>query len=113
GAARSGRVEIEAEDGDEIETRPPRPPAPAKLPQGQDRGLLPCDAPVQLREMLIDRAVQAADERTRQPGESLARLFRRHGSRHDPRPDQEHLLLREDTDAIEEVLVRPSLTERS
>src|SRR6266436_6477147 len=87
--------------------------APAKLPERQDRGLLPCDAAVQLHETLLHRAVEAANERIRQPGESLARLFRGHGSRHDPRPYQKHLLLREDADAIEEVLVRSGLAERA
>src|SRR4029077_19327011 len=52
----------------------------------------------------------AAAPRAREPP---PRLFRRHGSRDDPRPYQEHLLLREDADAIEEVLVRSGLAERA
>jgi len=75
-ADRFRTVGIEVVDDDEIEIRTRRYLAPAKLPERQDRGLLPCDAAVQLREMLLDRAVEAANERIRQPGESLARLLR-------------------------------------
>src|SRR5262249_57279483 len=88
-------------------------PGPAEFPERKDRGLLPGDAAVQAPEMLFDRAVKRANERIRQPGEGLARLLRRHGSRQDARPDQEHLLLGEDADAIEEVLIRPGLAERA
>src|SRR5262249_60367706 len=59
------------------------------------------------------RRGRGASGAPRQPGESLARLLRRHGSGENARPDQEHLLLRKDADAIEEVLVRPGLAQRA
>src|SRR6266852_6274831 len=58
--ARADRVRtvgIEVVDDDEIEIRTRRYLAPAKLPERQDRGQLSCDAAVQLRETLLDRAV--------------------------------------------------------
>src|SRR5262249_38599878 len=115
-AARTPRFRmlgIEVIDDDEVEIRARRHLVPAELPQREDRGLLPCDAAMQVREMLFDRAVKRANERIRQPGEGLARLLRRHGSRENARPDQEHLLLREDAEANEEVLIRPGLAQRA
>ena len=56
-------------------------------------------------KLLLDRAVQRADQHVGQPGEGLAGLLGRYRARQDARADQEHLLLRKDADAIEKVLV--------
>ena len=100
---------IEVVDHDQVEVRARRHLAPAELSEREDRGLLARDAAVQLREIVLDRAVKRANEHVRQPGEGFARLLGRRRARQNARSDQEHLLLREDADAIEKVFVGVSL----
>ena len=68
---------------------------------------------MQPHEILLDRAVERANEEIGQPGERLAGLLRRHRPGQDPGADQEHVLLGEDADAVEEVLVGRCLRERA
>ena len=104
---------IEVVDHDQVEVGGRRHLAPAELAEREDRHLLPGDAAVQAGELLLDGAVQRADQHIREPREGLARLLRRHGARQDARADQEHVLLREDANAIEKVLVRSGLAQRA
>ena len=53
----------------------------------------------------LDRSVQRADDHVGEAGEGLAGLLRRHRAGQDARADQEHLLLAEQADAVEEILV--------
>ena len=57
--------------------------------------------------------MQRADQHVGEPRERLAGLLGRDRAREDARADQEHLLLREDADAIEEILVAAGLLERA
>src|SRR6202021_103978 len=97
---------IEVVDYDEIEIGGCGHLAPAELAERQDGGLLAPHAAVQRYEILLDRALERTNEQLRQPGEGLARLLGRHGPGQDPGADQEHVLLGEDADAVENVLVR-------
>ena len=57
--------------------------------------------------------MQRADHHVGEPREGVARLLRRHRARKDARADQEHLLLREHAQPIEEVLVGLRFAERA
>ena len=96
---------VEIVDHDQVEIGGRRHLAAAELAEREDRDLLPGDAAVQLDELVLDRAMQRADQHVGEPRERLAGLLRRHGAGEDARADQEHLLLREDADAVEEILV--------
>ena len=104
---------IEIVDHDQIEIGGRRHLAAAELAERQNRGFLAFDAAVQLDELLFDRAMQRANQHVGEPRKGLAGLLRRHGARQNPRADQEHLLLREDADAVEEVLIAPGLRKRA
>src|SRR5262249_57423857 len=87
--------------------------APPVPPARGTRARWPGAAPVRPKKFLSDRAAKRENAPTPQRGEAPPRLLRRYGSRQDARPDQEHLLLGEDADAIEEVLIRGGLAERA
>ena len=66
-----------------------------------------------LDELRIDGAVERADQRIRQPRERLAGLLGRHRAGQNARSHQEHVLLRKDADAIEEILIAAGLLQRA
>ncbi len=66
-----------------------------------------------LREILLHRAVKRADHYVGQRGEGVARLFGGDRLRQDARADQEHLLLAEHADAVEEIFIGRGLADRA
>ncbi len=78
---------------------------PPSLPSASSAVLLAADAAVRLGRTRLDRAMQRADHHIGEPRESFRRLLGRDRARQDARTDQEHLLLPEQAQPVEQVLV--------
>src|SRR5262249_60034794 len=98
-------IGVEVVDDDQIEIRGRGHLAPAELAERQDRGFLPRYPSMGLGEVLLDRPVQRADQCIREARERLARLLRRYRAGENAGADEEDLFLREDADAVEEILL--------
>ncbi len=104
---------IEIVDHDEIEIGVRGHLAGAEPAQREDRGLLAADAAVRGGKIIFHASMHGADQDIGKPGKYLARLFGRNRARQDSRTDQEHMLLAEETDCIENLLVARGIAERA
>ena len=96
---------IEIVDDDQIEIGGRRHLAAAELAEREQRGLLPADAAVAAANSSSTARCSARISDVGEPRESLAGLLGRHRAGQDARADQEHLLLAEQAQPVEEVLV--------
>jgi len=98
-------VLVEIVDHDQIEVGARGHFPGAEPAERKDRGFLAADAAVCGGEILFHFAVHRADEHIGKACKNLAGLLGRHRAGKNPRADQEHVFLAEQSDGVEHVFV--------
>ena len=104
---------IEIVHQDQIEIGRRRHLAAAELAHRQDRGLLPRDPAVLVRELVGHQPMHGIDDALGDVGERKSRLLRRHRTGQDARADQEQAFLAEQPQPVEKFLVGIRIRERA